>query len=261
MNDSVREATDRLRAAGNESARADARHLWEHARGNDAEFRDLIERRLRHEPVAYIAGHKEFWSLDFEVGPGVLVPRPETETLIEAALTELPDRNSVTGILDLGVGSGCVLVSLLSEYPNSRGLGIDSSEAALGWARRNVLKRGMMDRTQLRVGSWEDVEGTFDLIVSNPPYIPTSEISALPRDIRDHEPKAALDGGPDGVDAYRSIASVLTRALRPGAMAFLEIGAGQHQLVSEIMTAAGLKVVRLALDLAGIRRCVVLRVP
>jgi release factor glutamine methyltransferase len=224
-------------------------------------FEGLVSRRLRHEPIAYITGHKEFWSLDFEVGPGVLVPRPETETLIETALRELPNRNDQYRVLDLGTGSASLLLAFLSEYPNATGVGIDSSEVALDWARRNVVRHRLEKRAELVVGGWEAAEGGFDLIFSNPPYIPSGDLAGLPPDVRDYEPRAALDGGTDGLEAYRLIARTLKRHLKPKGPALLEIGAGQHHKAGEIMTAGGLDVVRIAEDLAGIPRCVVVRAP
>ncbi|HEY1960898.1 MAG TPA: peptide chain release factor N(5)-glutamine methyltransferase [Rhizomicrobium sp.] len=261
MSDLLREAAERLRAAGIESPRAEARILWEQAEGQGLPFESLVARRLRHEPVAYITGQKEFWSLDFDVGPGVLIPRPETETLIEAALRELPDRNGAYHALDLGIGTGCLLIAFLGERPMATGVGLDCSKAALHWARRNVAKHGLERHVELLQGGWEAASGSFDLIVSNPPYIPTGDLRGLPPDVRDHEPEAALDGGPDGLEAYRAIAPILKRHLKLGALALLEIGAGQHQMVGEIVAAAGLDVARIAPDLAGTPRCVVIRAP
>jgi release factor glutamine methyltransferase len=313
VNDILREAAERLRGAGIDCPRADARLLWEHAQqiaqtelshpplegGSKREalrggvnfrkqnpspknsspasgagsnfstlpqgegtvrgyFESFVCRRLAHEPVAYIVGHKEFWSLDFEVGAGALIPRPETETLIEHALRELPDRTHPYRILDLGTGSGCLLMSLLREFPNATSVGIDSSDAALSWAKRNVARHGLGERCELSNLDWAEVDGHFDLIVSNPPYIPTADIAGLQPDVRDFEPKEALDGGPDGLAAYRAIAPVLKRNLRVHGLALLEIGAGQHQMVEKIMGTEGLPT-RTKPDLAGIPRCMVVR--
>lgn len=259
MNDILQIAAERLRTAGIESARADARILLEHASRNGSDFELLLQRRLRHEPVAYITGHREFWSLDFEVGPGVLIPRPETETLIEQALRELPVTTNSYRILDLGTGSGCLLISLLKEFTDASGVGIDSSDAALFWAKRNVARYGLTGRCQILRSDWAEAEGPFDLIVSNPPYIPAADIMDLQPDVRDFEPNAALDGGPDGLAAYLAIAPVLTRNLKADGVALLEIGSGQHHLVRRIMEAQGLAVLRIEPDLAGIPRCVVVR--
>jgi release factor glutamine methyltransferase len=257
VNGFLREAAERLRVAGIESHRADARILWEHAQNCSLPFEALVSRRLAHEPIGYITGRKEFWSLEFEVGPGVLIPRPETETLVEEALQELPERNSGYRVLDLGTGTGCLLASFLIERPNATGWGVDSSRAALGWAQRNVTKHGLERRVELIQGYWDAAEGALDLILSNPPYIRTDELAGLPPDVRDYEPRAALDGGRDGLSAYRAIAPVLGRHLDSDGLALLEIGAGQHHLVGEIMAAQGLRVVRTVADLAGIPRCVV----
>lgn len=259
MSDVVGEAAERLRAAGFESARTEARLLWERAQQRDCNFDNVLQRRLKHEPLAYIIGRKEFWSLEFEVGPGVLIPRPETETLIEQALAALPDRERPYRVLDLGTGSGCLLVALLKEFPNAFGRGIDCSEQAVGWARRNAGKDGLGRRCELIEGDWAAAAGAFDLIVSNPPYIPSAEIAALPLDVRDYEPRKALDGGPDGLAAYRTLAPLLKRHLEPNGVGLLEIGAGQHHMVEQIMEAEGLRVTRITADLAGIPRCLVVR--
>ena len=258
MNDLLRDAAMRLRVAGIESPRVDARILWNHAQKlGHASFEQLVQRRLRHEPTAYITGHREFWSLDFEVGPGALIPRPETETLIEEALRALPDRNADYRVLDLGTGTACLLVALLMEFPNATGVGIDLSEAALQWARRNVARHKLERRCVFAVGNWDTAGERFDLIVSNPPYIATSDLSALPADIRDYEPTAALDGGADGLNSYRTLAPVLMKHLKPFGLGLLEIGSGQHHLVSTIMATQGLFVARMIADLSGWNRCLV----
>jgi release factor glutamine methyltransferase len=245
--------------AASVSPRGEARILWEHANGNPAAFEGLICRRLADEPIAYITGHKEFWSLDFGVGPGVLVPRPETETLVEQALGELPDRNQNHRLLDLGTGSGCLLIALLKELPNSSGVGLDASEIALDWARRNIVRHGLESRCALLGGDWTAVTGSFDIIVSNPPYVRSGDLASLSPDVRDYEPQAALDGGPDGLAAYRALAPVLKRHLAPNGQALLEIGAGQSHLVVRVLKAAGLGAEKIAADLAGIPRCVMAR--
>ena len=259
MNDPLREAAERLRAAGFDSARAEARILSEHAQTLPAVFEQLVQRRLLHEPIAYITGRKEFWSLDFAVGPGTLIPRPETETLIGEALREMPDRGVGYRVLDLGTGSACLLVALLKEFPGATGVGLDSSELALSWARRNAKQHALEGRCELIRGDWDAAVGAFDLIVCNPPYIATAELASLMPDIRDYEPLAALDGGPDGLDAYRMIGSLLLRHLSPAGAALLEIGAGQHQVVASIVEAQDLHIARAAKDLAGIARCLVIR--
>jgi len=259
VNDLLRDAVERLRSTGSESSRAEARLLWDCAHAAGEEFEILLQRRLAREPIAYITGHKEFWSLDFEIGPGVLVPRPETETLVEVALRELPDVARPYRILDLGTGSACLLVALLKEFPNATGVGIDRSKAALSWARRNTTHHEMSARCELSQLDWLGARGTFDLIVSNPPYIPSSHIAALAPDVQNYEPREALDGGPDGLDAYRALAPILRRNLKGDGLALLEIGAGQHHMVRGISESQGLTVGRIEPDLAGIPRCVVVR--
>jgi len=243
--------------AGIGSARAEARILWEHARGNPAAFSICVQRRLSREPIAYIVGRREFWSLDFEVGPGVLIPRPETETLMDQALREWHDRSCRYRILDLGIGSGCLLTALLKEYSQATGVGVDASECALQWARRNVRNHGLEARVELLNIDWNSVGGSFDFIVCNPPYIRTAHLAGLAPDVRDYEPIMALDGGKDGLAGYRNLSPTLVRCLKPNGTGFIEIGAGQEEPVSAIMTGGGLTVLRSASDLAGIPRCLV----
>jgi release factor glutamine methyltransferase len=259
VNNILREAMERLRAAGIDSSRSEARLLWEHAEKREVPLDSLIVRRVRREPIAYIVGHKEFWSLEFEVGPGALIPRPETEILIEQTLRELPDREGSYRLLELGTGTGCLLIACLMEYANASGIGIDSSEQALGWARRNVARYGLEGRCKLERGTWSAADGPFDLILANPPYIPSGELDGLPADVRDFEPRTALDGGWDGLDAYRAIVPLLRDRLAPRGVVLLEIGAGQHHLVREIIEAQGLNISRIVPDLAGIPRCLVVR--
>jgi release factor glutamine methyltransferase len=234
----LRDTIQRLRAAGVDNPRLDARLLTSE---------EQVARRVAREPVAYILGHKEFWSLDIAVGPGVLIPRPESETLIEQVLKHFPDRSAALDILDLGTGSGCLLAAALSEYPNARGTGIDSSPEALAWARRNLG-----ERAELILGDFTEAQGAYDVILSNPPYITTSDIAGLAPEIRLHEPIRALHGGPDGLDAYRTLAPLIVRLLKPEGRAFLEIGAGQGPAVAELMKSKAI-----ARDLAGIERCVI----
>jgi release factor glutamine methyltransferase len=220
-------------------------------------FELLVRRRIAREPVAYIVGHKGFWSHDFDVGPGALVPRPETETLVESVLQEFPDRAAALNVLDLGTGTGCLLLSVLGEYPNARGTGIDASPQALEWAHRNARKLGLADRCRLIKGNWgDDLSDRFDVILSNPPYIRTEDIAQLDPEIRLFEPPRALDGGPDGLDAYRALGPEIARLLKSAGLAFLEMGEGQDKAVVEILTRSGLGTRKIATDLAGIGRCV-----
>jgi release factor glutamine methyltransferase len=267
------EAAIRLSVAGVESPRLDARLLLAHAldvapdallgrvktpSGALDRFEALLARRILREPLAYITGQKEFWSLEFDVAPDVLIPRPETETLVEQVLEYFPDRSRALEIVDLGTGTGCLLAACLSEYPNARGLGIDVSDAALAWAWRNIDKLGLSGRCRLEPGDWRRFSGIqADVILSNPPYIRSRDILLLAPDVRLYEPLPALDGGEDGLNAYRALAPAIWRELKPAGLAFLEIGAGQDKAVSAILEAQGLETVRIAADLAGIGRCVV----
>jgi len=219
-------------------------------------FESLVQRRLAREPVAYITGHKEFWSLDFAVGPGVLVPRPDTETLIEEALRLVPDRNAPLRIADLGAGSGAILCAALTEFPNATGIGFESSPQAHAFASRNAA-RLTGSRAEIRLAGWEQADGPFDLVFSNPPYIPTAEIESLDPGVARFEPRAALDGGPDGLDAYRALAAILSRIVAAGGFALLEIGAGQAPAMGTLFPS--LQMIRIVPDLAGIPRCVLLK--
>jgi release factor glutamine methyltransferase len=256
MKDHRADAIRRLADAGIDSPRLDVRLLWDASQRNPGIFESFIKRRLAHEPVAYIVGYKEFWSLEFIVEPGVLIPRPATETIIEQVFDRYPDIGAPLKILDLGTGSGCLLTALLKEYPNARGLGIDESEKALSVAARNIERNGVTARAELKRGNWmENLDGGWDVIVSNPPYIPTGDIAGLDPDVRDYEPLGALDGGPDGLDAVRALAAGFRRLLK--GTAFVEIGIGQAESAQILMADAGLSVHHIASDLAGIPRVVV----
>jgi release factor glutamine methyltransferase len=221
-------------------------------------YQNLIARRLAREPLAYITGRKGFWTLDLAVGPGVLVPRPETETLIEVALALFPDKTAPWTIADLGAGTGALLAAALSEFPNATGAAFERSEAALPYARRNLETFGR--RATLVTGDWSAAgQEEFDLILSNPPYIPGADIAGLAPEVRLFEPHAALDGGPDGLDAYRSLSGLLPRLMRPGGVALLELGQGQAGQVEPLFQK--LTVDRVAPDLAGIPRVLVLKKP
>jgi release factor glutamine methyltransferase len=267
------EAAKQLAAAGIESPRTEARLLFAHALGvhrddtlsanlnptpeQAAAFAAMVARRIGREPFAYITGRKEFWSLDFLVGPGVLVPRPETETLIEEALRVIPDRNTPLAIADLGTGSGALLIAALKEFPRAAGLGLDSSPDALNYARRNVFAHDLSARAKLRLDDWAAApDDSFDLVFSNPPYIPAAEIEGLDPEVARFEPRAALDGGPDGLDAYRALARLLPRMLKKGGRAILEIGAGQA--VEPVFQGSGLHLAGIAPDLGRIPRAVLL---
>lgn len=263
----------RLADAGIDSARLDARVLLAHvmnlepgdtlrarALSDDelARFDALLERRARHEPVAYITGMREFWSLPFAVGPGVLVPRPESETLLEEVLKAFPDRTAALDVVDLGTGSGCLLLGCLSSFPNARGTGVDVSPKALDWAKRNADRLGMASRITWRACDWTEADlGAFDVLLCNPPYLRDDEREGLAPDVRLYEPAEALFGGPDGLGAYRMLATLLPMLLKSEGRAFLEIGAGQEAEVRVLLEASALEIVHVAPDLAGIPRCIV----
>lgn len=224
-------------------------------------LRALAARRAAGEPLARLAGRREFWSLDFALAPETLVPRPETETLVEAALALFPDSRAPLRILDLGTGSGALLAALLSEYPAAYGVGVDLSQGAARQARDNLARLGLRERAGVLVGRWaEAIAGRFDLVVSNPPYIPSNDIATLDREVREHDPLLALDGGPQGLDAYRALARALPALLRPGGRGVLELGIGQEDDVAALLAAAGLPADGPARrDLSGIARAIVTR--
>ncbi len=254
------DAVRRLTAAGIDNPRLDARVLMTHALGAPAFFESLIARRAAREPLAYITGHKEFWSLDFEVGPGVLVPRPETETIIEQALAQFPDRSAPLKVLDLGTGTGCLLIAFLKEYPNTYGLGLEISNEARVFALRNVTRHELAARCEIRAGGWPvTFFDCYDVILSNPPYIRSTDIVGLEPEVSHYEPILALDGGLDGLAAYRALAFEMARLLSPGGQAFVEIGAGQSEVVSALFGEVGLELGGIAPDLAGIPRVLTAR--
>jgi len=221
----------------------------------------FAERRLRGEPVARILGHKEFWGLSLQLTPATLVPRPDTETIVELALEMLRadgDTNHPLRIADLGTGSGAILLALLSELPGAQGFGTDISEAALQTARDNAARAGLADRANFIACDYAaGLTGPFDLIVSNPPYIRSADIAGLAAEVRDYDPMAALDGGADGLDAYRALIPQAACLLVPGAVLVVEAGQGQSHDIEALMTAAGLTLERPPkADLAGIARAV-----
>ncbi len=219
----------------------------------------LADRRRTGEPLSRLTGRREFWSLDFALAPDTLVPRPETETLVEAALSAFPERDAALRVLDLGIGSGAILAAILSERPNAFGVGVDLSEGAARQARANLVRLGLGERTSVLIGHWaQALEGRFDLVVSNPPYITSEDIEGLETEVRAHDPRLALDGGTDGLDAYRAIAGALPRLLAPGGIAILELGAGQEADVAALLKANGVPADGPArADLAGIARAIV----
>lgn len=272
-----REWARRFRGCGIESAELDARILVGWALGLDramlaaadgrrlltgeeAAIAALTRRRLAHEPIARIVGFKEFWSLPLFVDASTLVPRPETEIVVEAALAAIDaagPRARPLCIADLGTGSGAILLALLSELPNAAGMGTDVSVAALSVARANARRLGLSRARFLACDIAAALRGPFDIIVSNPPYIVSSEIAALASDVRDFDPRGALDGGPDGLAFYRSIAAAAPALLAPGGALIVELGAGQSQAVGELFAAKGLAPLPPRPDLNGMPRAFV----
>lgn len=239
------------------------------ARGRDcvpsaveASLRSLTARRVRREPMAYILGEREFWGLTFKVNPAVLVPRPDTETVIEAALSIMPERGRAWRILDLGTGSGCLLLTLLKEHPNAVGVGFDASTAALDVARHNADSLGVAGRATFVTGDWrhpgwaDRLAGPFDLVVSNPPYIEAGTVDALMPEVARHEPRLALEGGTDGLEAYRAIAAAAPKLVTPGGCLLVEAGAGQAADIAGILSSFQLAVLPFWRDLGGIERVV-----
>lgn len=221
----------------------------------------LTKRREAREPISHIVGHRDFWKYRFNVSADVLTPRPETEYVVEKALSVLPP-DQPARILDLGVGSGAILLSILSERPLATGFGVDASGAALEWAKNNAAALGLDERAHFSHGDWRIVDwhealvGPFDLVVSNPPYIPSAEIAGLEPEVR-LEPVLALDGGEDGLDAYRAIISGLDHLLTSGGTALFEAGSGQAECLAAMLNDTGfMSAIAIIPDLAGIGRVV-----
>ena len=222
----------------------------------------MARRRMAREPVTRILGSRGFWSLDLLVRPDVLDPRPDTETLVDAVLDLFGDRQAEPlRLADLGTGSGALACALLDVFEQGTCVAVDLSPAACAAARENLAQCGFGHRGQVRQGSWEAaLPGDYDLVVSNPPYIPTGDIPGLDPEVRAHDPLLALDGGPDGLTAYRQIAALLPRLLALGGAVVLEVGIGQADEVAALLTAAGLRDVGAKSDLGGIARAVIARV-
>jgi len=220
----------------------------------------MLHRLAAREPLSRITGQREFWGMDFLLSPDTLDPRPESETLVEAVLALLPDRRRNYRILDLGTGTGCLLLALLSELPAASGVGVDIAPGAAATARQNALLLGLGDRAAFVAGDGTHaIAGRFDIVVANPPYIASAAIATLMPEVRDHDPHVALDGGADGLAAYRAIAADLPRLLPPGGIFAAELGAGQADAVAAILSRHSLHIERFAPDLAGILRVVVAR--
>jgi release factor glutamine methyltransferase len=269
----------RFRAHGLDAPALDARILVGHALGLDhtglaaqanrvltpeeaGAIAELSARRLAREPVARIRGEKEFWGLPFKVNSETLLPRPETETVVEAALTALDHRKlRALRIVDLGTGSGALLLALLCELPGACGIGTDISVAALHCARDNAVALGLSARASFVACDYGAAVGApADLLVSNPPYVARADIAALQAEVRDFDPRRALDGGPDGLDGYRAIASHARRLLAPEGILVVELGQGPHAAVTAIFAATGLEGAAPRYDLSGIARALTMRV-
>lgn len=273
--DAVDAVARQLRSAGIAEARREARLLvalaakvepvsvlgWPERRldaATAARLAELAARRAAREPYARLAGHREFWGLDFTLSPATLEPRPDSETLVEAALALLPDRAACLRLVDFGTGSGCLLLALLSELPNAFGIGVDLQPEAAATARCNAAALGLARRANFLVGDWgEALAGSVDVILTNPPYICSEAIAGLAPEVARYEPLVALDGGGDGLRAYRALAGETRRLLAPGGIALFELGDGQAPAVASLMAAAGLATKTSRRDLAGIERVLV----
>lgn len=273
LKDIYRTARKQLETANIDTAALDARLILKHVLNIDE--RDLItggdtqvpadksqlintflHRRIQGEPISKMMGMKEFWSLDFKVTRDTLDPRPDTETLVQAALDYFADAPPAT-LLDLGTGTGCMPVTLLSEWPEARAVAVDISPSALAVARDNADMHGVADRITFIEGNWaEGITDKFDLIVSNPPYIPHADIESLSGSVKRFDPILALDGGNDGLDCYKKIISTLKNILNSNGICLLESGCGQHEDITRLAIDAGLCVNRVHADLAGIPRAV-----
>ncbi len=232
---------------------------------DDAQTEKLMQSlqdRLKHKPICKIVGKKAFYKYDFRVDCNVLSPRPDTEILVEAAI-HLGQENKLTRVLDLGTGSGCILLSVLADLPNAKGVGIDISDKALEIAQTNAEMLGVVSRVELMRASWFDdnlsLGDKFDLIVSNPPYIKSEDINKLEPEVKDYDPMLALDGGADGYRDYKKLAERIPSWLKDGGYVLLEVGINQAEDVAQIFQEKGLSLCEIAKDLSGINRCVILK--
>ena len=261
-----------LAAAGIEDPKREARLLLAHATGlgqadllrdlhapiDAPGFAGLVQRRAAREPLALITGRQGFWTLDLEVSADTLIPRADSEVVVEAALAAFTGR-SMGRVLDLGTGTGCLLLAILAERPDATGIGVDRSESAARLARRNARAAGLAERAAFLCGDWATaLDARFDLVLSNPPYIESAAIAGLMPEVARYEPHRALDGGVDGMDAYRAILASLPGLLAPGGVAALELGLGQADAVAGLAQAQGLAFGGVRDDLSGIGRVLTL---
>lgn len=284
IDDILRDAARRLAAAGVDTSRLDARLLlgaalgrevWPHesaAVGEEdrARFEALLARRLAREPVSRILGRRPFWTLDLLVGPDTLDPRPDSETLIEAAVETFAGRPGPRRILDLGTGTGCLLLAALAEFPDAVGIGVDRLPGAVETARENARRNGLAERARFLAADWSALTpdsldwgpapaGRADLVLSNPPYIEDETVERLEPEVALFDPRGALAAGPDGLDAYRELVRILPRLIEPQGIVVLELGEHQRQIVSEIAATKNFTVRNVYRDLGGIERALVLK--
>jgi release factor glutamine methyltransferase len=267
----LKEASALLQKAGIDNATQEARWLWQHVMARawyeplteispekQLLFQQLLERRCRREPLAQIIGRQPFWSLDFSVNIHTLIPRSDSEVVIETALEALSEKHTPYRLLDLGTGTGCLALTLLYERPEATALAVDISSEALEVARENAEKLQLQNRITFQQTDWaEGITEVFDLIISNPPYIPEGEKTQLMPEVRDYEPHQALFAGEDGLAAYRHIAKQAMPRLKPGGFMVLELGIHQAESVKEIFVAQGLKWLKTRCDLGGIERAII----
>ena len=268
-----------LEEAGIVNARLESRWLLAHVTGHQSSeliirgqdnvpeeavgaFRNRVSRRAGREPIQHILGTTEFYGLEFLTDARALIPRPDSEIVVEAALGQLAP-NEPARIADLGAGSGCLLAAILANRPLASGTGVEASAEAASLARENLLRLGLSARADVHEGRWSDWQGwsDVDLIISNPPYIPSGDLAGLMPEVRDHDPAAALDGGPDGLVAYREIVRIGAAAMKPGAWLVFEIGHDQAEAVIALLDAAGFQSVSLFRDLGGNDRAIIAKRP
>jgi release factor glutamine methyltransferase len=268
MREALTLASGQLAAAGVEAPRREARllaaYLLEATPGQlldpeapvpAAAWSGLVARRASREPLAFITGRRGFWTLDLAVSPATLIPRPDSETLVTASRRLFPDAGSVGRILDLGTGTGCLLLAALCEFRSAFGVGVDRAPQAAVLAARNAAANGLAGRSTFLAADWAaPLHATFDLVLCNPPYIPSGEIAGLMPEVACHEPGSALDGGPDGLDAYRFLVTLLPSFIAPGGAAVFELGEGQAESVRALAEAAGMHYLGVEADLSGVAR-------
>lgn len=270
----LQEATTSLQEKGITTAALDATLLLAHVLKKDkiglireahtkvssqdkTKFKELLNRRQKHEPVAYILGEKEFMGHVFKVTPATLIPRPDSETLVEAVFEIFPQTSGPKRVADVGTGTGCLLLCVLSHYPTWEGQGVDISPSALEVAAENAATHNLLNRVEFTEGQWlQPLEKEVDILISNPPYIKSEEVDHLMPDVRNHEPHLALDGGGDGLHPYRIITTTAPDILKSGGYIFLEVGQGQARDVKEMLSTADWQNLKTYTDLAGVPRVV-----